>query len=60
MFALCGVQVTMAGYECGSLNFPAPPYPDQILCPEQEAGAEGVVVAGVVTVWAILAKVIYD
>ena len=50
----------MAGYECGSLNFPAPPYPDQILCPEQEAGAEGVVVAGLVTVWAILAKVIYN
>lgn len=25
--------VTMAAYECGSLNFPEPPYPDQIVCP---------------------------
>lgn len=26
-------SVTMAGYECGGLNFPEPPYPDKILCP---------------------------
>lgn len=25
--------VTMAAYECGALNFPEPPYPDQIVCP---------------------------
>ncbi|XP_011498060.1 PREDICTED: vacuole membrane protein 1-like isoform X2 [Ceratosolen solmsi marchali] len=25
--------VTMAAYECGTLNFPEPPYPDQIICP---------------------------
>ncbi|KAL0108747.1 hypothetical protein PUN28_014110 [Cardiocondyla obscurior] len=25
--------VTMAAYECGGLNFPEPPYPDQIICP---------------------------
>lgn len=25
--------VTMAAYECGGLNFPQPPYPDQIICP---------------------------
>jgi len=25
--------VTMAAYECLSLDFPAPPYPDKILCP---------------------------
>lgn len=25
--------VTMAAYECGALNFPEPPYPDQIICP---------------------------
>lgn len=23
----------MAAYECGGLNFPEPPYPDQIICP---------------------------
>ncbi|XP_012288002.1 vacuole membrane protein 1 isoform X2 [Orussus abietinus] len=26
-------SVTMAAYECGALNFPEPPYPDQIVCP---------------------------
>ncbi|KAG7210301.1 hypothetical protein KM043_011843 [Ampulex compressa] len=26
-------SVTMAAYECGALNFPEPPYPDQIICP---------------------------
>ncbi|XP_012266884.2 vacuole membrane protein 1 isoform X2 [Athalia rosae] len=26
-------SVTMAAYECGGLNFPEPPYPDQIVCP---------------------------
>ncbi|KAL6256539.1 hypothetical protein P5V15_012650 [Pogonomyrmex californicus] len=25
--------VTMAAYECGTLNFPEPPYPDKIICP---------------------------
>ncbi|GAB0095637.1 vacuole membrane protein 1 [Sergentomyia squamirostris] len=27
-------SVTMAAYECNSLNFPKPPYPDEIICPE--------------------------
>jgi len=55
--------VTMAAYECNSLDFPQPPYPTQILCPggnaTGEAGTEGQAVAPVlsVTVWAILAKV---
>ncbi|GIY65838.1 vacuole membrane protein 1 [Caerostris extrusa] len=26
--------VTLAAYECNSLNFPEPPYPDEIICPE--------------------------
>ena len=26
-------QVTLAAYECGSLKFPEPPYPDDIICP---------------------------
>ncbi|XP_011172439.1 vacuole membrane protein 1 isoform X1 [Solenopsis invicta] len=25
--------VTIAAYECGGLNFPEPPYPDEIICP---------------------------
>lgn len=55
--------VTMAAYECNSLDFPQPPYPAQILCPEGQANvtgaeAEDVVASAVtVTVWAILAKV---
>uniref|UniRef100_A0A5K3FVP6 Vacuole membrane protein 1 n=1 Tax=Mesocestoides corti TaxID=53468 RepID=A0A5K3FVP6_MESCO len=27
-------QVTMSAYVCRSLNFPEPPYPDEIVCPE--------------------------
>ncbi|XP_055348599.1 vacuole membrane protein 1-like [Paramacrobiotus metropolitanus] len=27
-------SVTLAAYECGTLKFPEPPYPDEILCPE--------------------------
>jgi vacuole membrane protein 1 len=26
-------QVTLAAYECGSLKFPEPPYPEDIICP---------------------------
>lgn len=27
-------SVTLAAYECNALNFPKPPYPDEIICPE--------------------------
>ncbi|KAH8239209.1 hypothetical protein KR032_001942, partial [Drosophila birchii] len=27
--------VTLAAYECGTLNFPAPPYPDKKMCPPE-------------------------
>uniref|UniRef100_A0AAY4ECW9 Vacuole membrane protein 1 n=1 Tax=Denticeps clupeoides TaxID=299321 RepID=A0AAY4ECW9_9TELE len=43
-------SVTLAAYECGSVDFPEPPYPDQILCPEGE-------VQGGVSLWAIISKV---
>lgn len=26
-------QVTMAAYECNSLNFPEPPFPEKVICP---------------------------
>ncbi len=26
-------KVTLAAYECNTVDFPAPPYPDQIICP---------------------------
>lgn len=25
-------QVTLAAYECGGLNFPSPPYPNELVC----------------------------
>ncbi|KAM4547091.1 vacuole membrane protein 1-like isoform 1-T1 [Fundulus diaphanus] len=34
-------SVTLAAYECGSVDFPEPPYPDQIVCPQQEAPTSG-------------------
>ncbi|XP_078786569.1 vacuole membrane protein 1-like isoform X3 [Oryzias latipes] len=50
-------SVTLAAYECGSVDFPEPPYPDQIVCPQQEVtttssdaeqvGVEAAGVAGV-------------
>merc|ERR1711971_746531 len=57
--------VTMAAYECNSLEFPQPPYPAQILCPEggranatnAEEASDAMTSAVTVTVWAILAKV---
>ena len=27
-------SVTLAAYECGSTDFPSPPYPDSIVCPD--------------------------
>ncbi|XP_069183287.1 vacuole membrane protein 1 isoform X5 [Procambarus clarkii] len=29
-------SVTLAAYSCNSVEFPCPPYPDDILCPEEE------------------------
>ncbi|XP_071512270.1 vacuole membrane protein 1-like isoform X2 [Panulirus ornatus] len=29
-------SVTLAAYSCNSVEFPSPPYPDDILCPEEE------------------------
>jgi len=45
--------VTMAAYECGTTDFPEPPYPSSIVCPEQRV-EEGMVA---MTIWAILSKV---
>merc|ERR1719347_159696 len=49
--------VTMAAYECGSTDFPTPPYPDQILCPATQEGEESSTKIMEMTVWAILSKV---
>ncbi|XP_063613122.1 vacuole membrane protein 1-like isoform X1 [Penaeus indicus] len=29
-------SVTMAAYTCNSVDFPSPPYPDDIMCPDEE------------------------
>jgi len=49
--------VTMAAYECGTLDFPEPPYPNSIQCP-QPTGEDGSAASLLeVGVWAIIAKV---
>jgi len=42
----------MAAYECGSTDFPSPPYPDSIVCPEQSPETKAVI-----SIWAIMSKV---
>uniref|UniRef100_A0A8C2I6B5 Vacuole membrane protein 1 n=1 Tax=Cyprinus carpio TaxID=7962 RepID=A0A8C2I6B5_CYPCA len=44
-------SVTLAAYECGSVNFPEPPYPAQIVCPEEEVLLESI------SLWTIMSKV---
>ena len=29
-------KVTLAAYECGSTDFPKPPYPDELICPDDD------------------------
>lgn len=43
-------KVTLAAYECGSLSFPEPPYPDEIVCPDLPDSRP-------VSVWDIISKV---
>ncbi|KAI1295426.1 Vacuole membrane protein 1 [Halotydeus destructor] len=42
--------VTLAAHECGSLRFPEPPYPDEIICPENAVKED-------VSLWSIISKV---
>uniref|UniRef100_A0AC35TMA0 Transmembrane protein 49 n=1 Tax=Rhabditophanes sp. KR3021 TaxID=114890 RepID=A0AC35TMA0_9BILA len=46
-------QVTLAAYECNSLAFPEPPYPEEIICPNG-SGKNG---SSVVSIYHILIKV---
>ncbi|KAK1138886.1 vacuole membrane protein 1-like [Acipenser oxyrinchus oxyrinchus] len=45
-------SVTLAAYECNSVNFPEPPYPEKIICPDEE-GLE----ARAISLWTIISKV---
>ncbi|XP_042298201.1 vacuole membrane protein 1 isoform X2 [Sceloporus undulatus] len=44
-------SVTLAAYECNSVDFPEPPYPDHIICPDEEG------VEGSISLWTIISKV---
>ncbi|EDW45743.1 vacuole membrane protein 1 [Drosophila sechellia] len=44
-------SVTLAAYECNSLRFPQPPYPDDIICPEEPYDKH------VPNIWSIMSKV---
>jgi len=47
-------KVTLAAYECGTTDFPSPPYPDEIVCPK---GTDSDVSAMKITLWHIVSKV---
>ncbi|XKL64179.1 hypothetical protein PGB90_004265 [Kerria lacca] len=44
-------KVTLSAYECGTLNFPEPPYPDEIICPKIAQ------IGWTPTLWSIMQKV---
>ncbi|XP_006882335.1 PREDICTED: vacuole membrane protein 1-like [Elephantulus edwardii] len=45
-------SVMLAAYElCNSVNFPEPPYPDQIICQDEEN------IEGAISLWSIISKV---
>ena len=46
-------EVTLAAYECNSLKFPEPPYPDEIMCP----GNDSLVNGATISILSIMAKV---
>jgi len=54
-------QVTLAAYECGSIKFPRPPYPNEIVCPLSSTTNETILndllETGPISFWKILWKV---
>ncbi|XP_075590957.1 vacuole membrane protein 1 isoform X2 [Dermatophagoides farinae] len=57
-------SVTLAAYECNSLDFPEPPYPDEIICPTNTASnsataaaAAAAAIGSSINVWSIMSKV---
>lgn len=49
-------QVTLAAYECDTLDFPEPPYPDEIMCPPNSTN-DGNLETTTVSLWSIMSKV---
>ena len=50
-------QVTLAAYECGSIKFPRPPYPHEIVCPSLTTISNDLFETGPISFWKILWKV---
>ena len=54
-------QVTLAAYECGSTEFPHPPYPNDIVCPSflisNDTTSSNPLVSGPISLWNIMWKV---
>jgi hypothetical protein len=54
-------QVTLAAYECGSIKFPRPPYPNEIVCPLLSTGNQTILndllETGPISFWKIFWKV---
>uniref|UniRef100_A0A0N5B9J6 Transmembrane protein n=1 Tax=Strongyloides papillosus TaxID=174720 RepID=A0A0N5B9J6_STREA len=48
-------KVTMAAYECNSLDFPEPPYPNEIICPSDSGNSS--IITTAITLWSIVSKV---
>ncbi|XP_075218858.1 vacuole membrane protein 1-like isoform X2 [Lycorma delicatula] len=47
-------SVTIAAYECHSLNFPEPPYPEKIICPD------AILEESDISIWSIMRKVHFE
>lgn len=47
-------SVTLAAYECNSLDFPEPPYPNEIVCPDDDK------LKNLPSIWNIMAKVRFE
>ncbi|KAB7505863.1 Vacuole membrane protein 1 [Armadillidium nasatum] len=45
-------SVTMAAYSCNSVDFPSPPYPDEIVCPDDEVSS-----LSIISILTIMSKV---
>lgn len=48
-------SVTLAAYECNSLDFPEPPYPHEIICPDVQVQS-----TAYPSMWAIMSKVRFE
>uniref|UniRef100_A0A1I8B0G8 Vacuole membrane protein 1 n=1 Tax=Meloidogyne hapla TaxID=6305 RepID=A0A1I8B0G8_MELHA len=45
-------RVTLAAFECNSLDFPEPPYPEDVTCPTSQGS-----IVSAISLWAIISKV---